>query len=162
VTGHALLAGALGFGAYAAAVAVLLRAIHRWSPALVVTTTSVGAYLATVGVAAGMGRRVLFWPLSASYWFLALCFLMAFGAIYKSISLRILLDLLDRPDRSESYEAIHKRYVQHESYQDRLQILLAEGLATRECAGFQLTRKGRRLAAIAHAVQRFFGIERSG
>jgi hypothetical protein len=115
-----------------------------------------------VGVAAGLGQRVLFWPLSASYWFLTLCFLMAFGAIYKSISLRILLDLLDRPNRSESGEAILKRYVQHESYRDRLRILVTDGLATREHAGFQLTRKGRRIAATARAVQRLFRIERSG
>ena len=127
-----------------------------------VTATSVGIYLAMVGTVAGLGRRVLFWPLSASYWFLAFCFLMAFGAIYKSISLRILLDLLDRPNRSESYEAILERYVQHESYQDRLGILVADGLATREHAAFQLTRKGRRIAATAHAVQRLFKIERSG
>ncbi len=69
---------------------------------------------------------------------------------------------LDRPGRSDAYEAILKRYVQQESYHDRLAILLAKGVATRERAGFQLTRKGCHLAATVHAVQRFFGIERSG
>ncbi len=162
VTGQALVAGALGFGAYVAAVVILLRALSRWTPVLIVTAASIGMYLAMLGAAAGLARRVLFWPLSASYWFLALCFLMAFGAIYKSISLRILLDLLDRPNRSDSYKAVLERYVEQESYHDRLAILLAHGLATREPGGFRLTRKGRRTAAAIHAVQRFFKIERSG
>lgn len=162
MTAHALVAGALGFGAYLAAVVVLLRTLARWTPTLIVTATSVGTYLAVVGVAGGIGRRVPFWPLSASYWFLTLCFAMAFGAIYKSISLRILLDLLHRPGRSDTHEAILKRYVQQESYHERVRILVANGMATRERTGFQLTRKGRRLAAAVHTVQMFFRIERSG
>ncbi len=159
---QALGMGAVGFMAYVATVLVLLRAFRRTAPPLVVTGSSVGVYGAMVVAAAGLSRGVMFWPASVTYWFLALCFLLAFGAIYKSISLRILRDLLDRPDRSESYEAIVKRYVQHESYQDRLRILVSDGLATREAAGFQLTHKGRRIAAAAHAIQRFFKIERSG
>ncbi len=91
-----------------------------------------------------------------------LCFLMAFGGIYKSISLRILLDLLNRPNRCDRYETILNRYVERESYQGRLRILIGDGLATRVPAGFQLTRKGRRIAAAAHALQRLFKIGTSG
>jgi len=132
------------------------------APALAVMTGSVVVYVTMLLDAAGLGRAVRFWPVSATYWFLALCFLTAFGAIYKSISLRILLDLLNRPDRSERLEAILDRYVRRESYQARLSILVADGLATQETAGFRLTPKGRRIAALVRALQRFFRIERSG
>lgn len=145
-----------------AVVLVLLKRLNRMAPAFVVTASSLVVYVTMVLVAAGLGWPVRFWPVSATYWFLALCFLTAFGAIYKSISLRILLDLLNRPNRSERFEAILDRYVQRESYQARLSILVADGLATQETAGFQLTPKGRRIAALVRALQTLFRIERSG
>ncbi len=159
---QALETGVLGFAAYFAAVLMLLRTLNRQEPALVVTATSVAAYVAMLVGATGLGQKILFWPVSVTYWFLALCFLMVFGAIYKSVSLRIVFDLYKQPNRSDRYEAILDRYVQRESYQDRLRILVVDGLATREPTGLQLTPKGHGIAAVAHALQRFFQIEHSG
>ena len=133
--GEVLTTGGLGFVAYLTVVLVLVRVLNRMAPALVVTASSLVVYVTMLLVAARLGRAVRFWPVSATYWFLALCFLTAFGAIYKSISLRILLDLLNRPDRSERLEAILDRYVRRESYQARLSILVADGLTTQETAG---------------------------
>ena len=44
--------------------------------------------------------------MSIVFWFATLLFLMAFGALYKSVSLRILLDLLDRPGHAGLYSAV--------------------------------------------------------
>ena len=160
---EAFATGAVGFAAYLAAVLVLLRGAPRMAPSILVTATAPVVYVAilaaSVAVASG---RVLFWPLSASYWFLTVSFLMAFGAIHKSISLRILLDLLDCPGRCDRYDAILRRCVEYESYRARLEIIESDGLATREATGFRLTPKGRRIAAIAHGCQRLFKIEHSG
>src|SRR5205823_13309236 len=106
--------------------------------------------------------KLHFWALSAAYWFLVLSFLMVFGAIYKSISLRILLDLLERPQHRDSYEAILDRYVVHESYRDRTRILIAHGLATFGDPGLHLTRRGQRIAVGVSQLQRFFKIKESG
>jgi membrane-bound metal-dependent hydrolase YbcI (DUF457 family) len=74
------------------AVALALLRTMRRSPALIMTSSAILVYLALL---AGAVAPVLiaFWPLSAAYWFLALCVLMPFGALYKSVSLRMLGDL---------------------------------------------------------------------
>jgi len=105
---------------------------------------------------------ILFWPLFASYSLLSLTFLLAFGAVYKSISLRILGDLLQRPGRSDDYQGILARYIEEESYRARLSLLLSEGLATREDARLRLTPRGWRLANAVSTLQRFFAIRSSG
>ena len=104
----------------------------------------------------------VFWPTSAIYWFMVLCFLMGFGAIYKSISLRILATLLSRRDWREEYQAILDQYVRQDSYHDRLQILVKEGFAIRDQQKFTLTARGRRIARTVLALQRAFQIEKSG
>lgn len=162
MTSDCLGIGGAGFLAYLAAILVLLRLVDRMSPALVVTGTALVVYLGMLAVAAGLERPVLFWRMSAAYWFLTGSFLMMFGAIYKSISLRILLDLLDQPSWSDRHQAILDRYVERESYEERLRILAKDGLATRSPAGFQLTPKGRRLAAAVKRCQDLFRIAQSG
>ncbi len=153
--------GAAGFAAYVGTVLLMLRVSNRTTPALVVTTSALAVYV-TMIVAASLDRTVLFWPMSAMYWFLSACFLMGFGAIHKSISLRILLDLLNQPGRADRYEGILTRYVQQESYQRRLGILEEAGFAIRGAAGYEVTPKGRRLAATVDALQSIFKIECSG
>jgi hypothetical protein len=99
---------------------------------------------------------------SIVFWFTALLFLMAFGALYKSISLRILLDLLDRPGQAGLYSAILGRYVAAESFESRLAVMQENGFAVLTPAGYALTDKGRRLARLVGALHRLFAIERSG
>ena len=89
-------------------------------------------------------------------------FLMAFGALYKSISLRILLDLLDRPGHAGLYSAILARYVAAESFENRLTVMQENGFAVPTPAGYALTDKGRRLAGLVGVLHRLFAIERSG
>ncbi len=132
------------------------------APALIVIASAVAAYTAMVIVVTIFRPPFLFWPSSAVYWFLALCFLVAFGAIYKSISLRVLADLLDRPGRQDEYQAISSRYVKHESFHDRVRILVTDGLAVPSENGLVLTEKGRRMAVVVSSLQRLFKIERSG
>ena len=96
------------------------------------------------------------------HYILTICFLMVFGAVYKSISLRILAELCMRPGRRDDYQAILGRYVHSESFKGRVRILIADGLATDDGDGLMLTRKGRRIAGAVAALQRLFRIERSG
>jgi hypothetical protein len=158
----AVATGLAGFAAYLLLVIVLLRTLRGMAPSLVVTIASIVAYVGTVATALASDSTVLFWPLSASYWFFALCFLMVFGAIYKSISLRILLDLSKRPHRTDRYESVLSRYVEGESYQDRLTVMLTAGLVVGGAQALRLTTKGRRLAGTVDRIQTMYKIERSG
>jgi hypothetical protein len=159
---EAIATGTIGFGAYLLLVFIGLRALRGVAASAVVTGASVIVYFGTVAAATVFGSVVRFWPLSATYWFLALCFLMVFGAIYKSISLRILLDLLRRPHGTDRYDAVLGRYIEGDSYPNRLQVMVDSGLAVRDSRELRLTDKGRRLAAAVARLQALYKIERSG
>ena len=158
----ALFLGGLGFLLYLVVAVIMLRRAHAVGPSRIVIGAAVIVGIVTVAGALVMRPVIFFWPLFASYSLLSLMFLLAFGAVYKSISLRILGDLLQRPERSDDYQRIVARYIEEESYRARLSLLVSEGLAEREDSRFRLTPKGWRLAKAIASVQRFFAIRSSG
>ena len=158
----ALLFGGLGFLLYLACAVLTLRIACAVGPSRIVIGAAVVVGIVTVAGALVMRPVIFFWPLFASYSLLSLTFLLVFGAVYKSISLRILGDLLQRPERSDDYQGILARYIEEESYRARLSLLVSEGLAEREDAGFRLTPKGWHLAKAVSNLQRFFAIRSSG
>lgn len=153
-----------GFAAAVAYGLVLLVALRvsRRSPTLVVLATAAVVYVAAAAVFMLLGQVVGFWAYSTTYWFLVLCFLMAFGAIYKSLSLRILLDLTEKSELTGSADELAQRYIFGSSFEDRLGIAVDGGLAARSADGLSLTSRGRALASRVRAAQRAFGITRSG
>jgi hypothetical protein len=153
--------GVVAFVAYVAVILVLLR-IWTSRAGAVVVLAAAALHPSSLAVALLLCFDVAFWTFSATYWCLALLFLMAFGAIYKSISLRILLDLLECPGRSENYDSILNRYVAEESFGHRLGVIQASGFARLEEDGYRLTPKGLRLAKSVRFAQTIFSIERSG
>lgn len=143
------------------AVALILRRV-RASPAGVAIVSSVAVYLVLPALVLALGVPASFWALSISYWFVSVSFLMVFGAVYKSISLRMLLTLYERPGRSAPEEAIRAGYVEADSFENRLGVIVDSGFAEETEHGYVLLAKGRRVARIAAALQRVFAIERSG
>jgi hypothetical protein len=152
--------GAVGFLFYLAASSIILRQ-GTVSPAVAAVGTAVLVYAGAV-VGASFSRNANFWIVSVAFWFPSLVFLMCFGAVYKSVSLRILLDLRARPGEMDRYSAVLARYVMTESFESRLHVMDENGLAIQTSSGYALTDKGRRLAKLASALQRLFAIERSG
>jgi len=149
------------FIGYMLATNVLLRTL-RTSPVVVVVAAALVLYPIGLLCPLLLDKTVLFWAYSSSYWCLVSVFLMAFGAILKSISLRILLDLLERPDHSEDYKALLQRYLIEVSLQDRLVVMQELGLAYRNNATYELSEKGRTLARRVRFLQSLFAIEKSG
>jgi hypothetical protein len=154
--------GILGTLCYIGAVTLILRLASRADPVFVVLGAAIVVYVATLFALALAGEGVGFWSYSVSYWFFGLGFIVFFGAVYKSISLRILLGLLRRPGRRDSYQRVLETYVIQESYQNRLVVVQDKFLAKRINNFFVLTERGRRLALLIHLLQRAFAIERSG
>lgn len=162
MTGAGIIEGLAGFLAYLGLLCVLLRLARNASPAAVAVMTSFATFILGLAWIAVSGRAVNVWAFSVCYWFFVLCFLMVFGALYKSLSLRILLDLSKIPGRTDSYAALHSRYIERESFQSRLNVIQQARFAQSTESGFALTARGRRLAEAAHAMQRVFRIEKSG
>jgi len=154
--------GVLGFVLYLGTVSVLLRCNRRTGPALLVVAATFVICILTLAALVFVGWEVNFWVFAASYWFFVLCFLMAFGALYKSISLRILLNLSRMPDRADSYANLLQCYIAEESYQSRLTVIQDKHFAVRTGDCFMLTERGRRFARTVRSIQKAFRIENSG
>jgi hypothetical protein len=153
--------GLAGFALYVGALAAILR--RPWAlPSHAATATALSAYAIALAAALAGRHAVNFWSLSIFFWFPTLVFLMGFGAVYKSISLRILLRLLERPGHAEDYAAVLARYVTDESFESRLKVMEANGFAQFTPGGYALTEKGRRLAQTIDWLQRLFAIKQSG
>jgi hypothetical protein len=155
-----VLAGA-GALLWLAAVLVLLRVMRR-SPAVIVVGTAALVYLALLVASLALPMWVAFWSFSAAYGFLTLSLLMVFGALYKSVSLRILGDLSEVAGLTLPEKELLARYIEEESFDRRVAILLEQGYAERAADGLRLSNKGRRIAAAIRLLQRAFTIRASG
>jgi hypothetical protein len=144
------------------AVALALLRTMRHSPALTMTGSATLVYFAVLAAALVAPVRIAFWPFSAAYAFLALCVLMPFGALYKSVSLRMLGDLSRTAGQALPEQQLLARYIEEDSFGRRVDILLAQGYAEREAGKLRLSAKGRRIAAGIHVLQRAFAIRTSG
>jgi hypothetical protein len=146
---------------YLAATAVALRVFHTAAPPALVIALAIVVYVLVIALVP-IAVAVNFWTVSAAYWFGVLCFLIAFGALYKSISIRILIDLLGQPHRRDEHQAVLDRYILRQSYEDRARLLIAEGFAAASAGGLALTPRGRRIAATVAWLHRVYNIAESG
>jgi hypothetical protein len=141
--------------------AIIIRHSSR-SPALIVLIVGFICYTSLFFIPAATGLRHSFWSLSISYWFGSLSFLMVFGAIYKSVSLRMMLDLLDSPEHSLPEQDLLASYIKSTSFEDRLDVSLKSGLAEKSPEGYLLLPKGRMVARLVQGLHRAFAIKKSG
>ena len=157
-----MLVGFAGFGLYLGLTLALLHATGARAPGLTAVLAAPVSALAVLGATITAGIPVQFWHFAAGFAFPTVCFLMVFGATYKSLSLRILLDLSNREGGRDAYGAILDRYIAKESYANRLQVMETSGFTTCLDGRYALTPRGAWLAARVRAVQRFFAIGASG
>jgi hypothetical protein len=153
--------GTLAFLLYVLSVALALRLLARHGASTVVVAAAPAAWLLALAALSVLRPPIHFWALSTTYGFLVLVFLTAFGAIHKSISLRLAAHLLGRPRRSASRAEL-ERAVLDASYEERLSLIVRQGYVRRSEDGFSLTTKGERLAGAARRAQLAFGIVSSG
>jgi hypothetical protein len=142
---------------------LLLRIIKKISPAVLVCGSSLLVYFLGLVLIGLNGLEINFFSFSSIYWFLTLSLLMVFGAVYKSISLRMMLHLLNRPKKSDYYDAILQNYIKDQSYTNRINILLEkEMIAESEKDTFRITKKGAFYARNLWLIQQVFSIKESG
>jgi len=150
------------FLVYVAAICVVLRVYKNVEPAQAALVTAIIVFFVTATALLIAGGPINVLGFIISYGFFVLCFLMAFGALYKSISLRIMSDLSKTPSKTEVYDQVVARYIAAESYQSRLAVILKNGLAVRMKDRLALTPRGRSIALCIRSVQKAFGIQNSG
>ena len=155
------LIGTDGFALVLVAVVVLQRIVPGHA-ALVATGTAVALYFAVPLAALRSGAAFNFWEYTAVYSCLTLAFLMVFGALYKSVSLRMLEFLLAQPGRAAPAQTVARECVSAASFAHRLEVIERARLATPAPEGFALTQRGRALARVVRALHALFAIERIG
>jgi len=134
--------------------------VQRTMHALVATFLVVLA--ASVGFASALLRNVDFLAFFSVYVCLFLIFVQVFSVFYKSISLRLVLDIRSRQGDRAALEWIYTDSIVAGSFQRRLEILENGGLISRNAGIITLTEAGHRVARRLIATQKTFGIENSG
>ena len=147
---------------YGSSCCVILR-VSRREPAVLVLGFVPVVLVCGELLAFAVGAGVNLWSMAAAYCFFALCFLMAFGAIYKSLSLYILLEIRRTSGSGVEESALSELYIKRESFSDRLNILTEKGLAAPSLAGrWELSPRGRNVAVFVSGLQHLYCIRKSG
>jgi hypothetical protein len=157
----ALLVGLACFALHAAVSLVALRLPGRMSPVARHAASAFGTHIVGIAVAAMIVGPFAYWPAAAVNGLLVVCWLFAFSAVYKSVSLRILTHLDRVPDHSLTIDAIAENYVRPE-FAARALVLVKMGCVVESNGEFALTEKGKAIARRIALVQRVWGIESGG
>jgi hypothetical protein len=152
-----LLIGLACFAMHAVVTLVWLRLPGRVSP---VARHAISA-LATHAVGVAVAGPFAYWPAAAVSAFLAVCWLFAFSAVYKSVSLRILTELHRAPSHAMPMVTVTEDYVRPE-FTARAALLVKMRCATETDGVYEATEKGTATARRIERVQHACGIEASG
>jgi hypothetical protein len=158
---NALLVGLAGFALHAVVTLAWLRLPGRVSPVARHAISALATHALGVSLAARFVGPFAYWPAAAASAFLAVCWLFAFSAVYKSVSLRVLTELDRAPGRAMPLEAVTEDYVRPE-FAARAALLVKMGCATESDGAYEATEKGTATACRIKAIQHACGIEASG
>jgi hypothetical protein len=137
------------------------RAMPRVSAVMMLAITTLIAHAASSLLGAVLVHPFQYWNAAAVFCFGVMSYIIVFGAVYKSISLRILLDLTGRPDRTIELSEIFDQQIPA-IFVERSSILIEGGLVVREGETFATAPAGLKLATRIAWVRRLFAIGDSG
>ncbi|MFO0822107.1 MAG: hypothetical protein U0792_03140 [Gemmataceae bacterium] len=158
---NAILVGLGCFVAHVAVTLVWLRISRGPSPVARHATSALFTHVLGVVIAANLMHTLAYWPVAAVSGFGAVCWLFAFSAVYKSVSLRILTQLDRTPGHSLPFAAIATEFVQPE-FVARVGVLVKMRCAVEVPDGFLATETGNATARRIGLIQRACGVEVSG
>ena len=139
--------------------AFLLRFRSKRSPILIMLFASIPAY----GIFPLFIANLDMVHYTGTYFFGAMCFLFFWVWLYKSISVRILCDLLTEENKSLCLDDIYEKYLLTESFKGRLQILIqSQYLTLQNNETYKLTLHGCKFVRRVGFIQRVYKITASG
>lgn len=157
----ALLVGLACFLLHAVVSLIALRLPARMSPVARHASSALGTHIVGVAIAALVVGPFAYWPVAATNGLLAIGWLFAFSAVYKSVSLRILMHLDRLPSHTLGVDTIAESYVRPE-FEARALVLVKMGCAGKSNGEFMLTEKGSAVARRIEGIRRAWGIEGTG
>ena len=156
-----LLVGLVCFALHAAVTLIWLRVRRGPPPVARHAASALGTHAVGVAGAVFVAGPFAYWPAAAVGGFLAVCWLFAFSAVYKSVSLRILTHLDRTPGNALSLDAVTEDYVRPE-FEARVAVLVKMGCAGELPDGYAATAKGNDTARRIGAIRRACGVDGGG
>jgi hypothetical protein len=141
--------------------AIARRATSPISPVTVLAIAAVISHLVSVLLGAVTVPQFQYWNAASIFGFGVMLYVFAFGAVYKSVSLQILLDLAQRPGRAATLSDIVDRRVP-DIFRGRTDILVDGGQVERAGSAFVVTAAGRAAAGRIAQARRAFAIGDTG
>tara|TARA_B110000263_G_C15074309_1_gene403311 strand:- start:139 stop:417 length:279 start_codon:yes stop_codon:yes gene_type:complete len=89
-------------------------------------------------------------------------FIFYYFSLNKSVSVRILTDLLDSDQKELEYNNLLNSYLTQDSFLNRLNVLLNRKLIVHKNNQYSLTKKGKSVASLYIKIQRLFLVKNSG
>ena len=156
------LIGVVIFALLAPALQLIARA-RAWplAPVTLIAIAAVVSHALGVILGALLLAPFQYWDAASIFGFFVMAYVFAFGAVYKSVSLDILLGLVGRPERSAPLSAIVEQQVPH-LFQGRIDVLVDGGLVEPENSHFSSTAAGRSMAGRVGRLRHAFGIGDTG
>jgi hypothetical protein len=156
-----LLVGLGCFALHAAVSLVWLRLPGRTSPIARHAVSALVTHALGVAFAAVAVGPIAYWPAAAVSGFLAVGWLFAFSAVYKSVSLRILTQLDRTAGHALPVETITECQVRPE-FEARALVLVKMTCAEVLGGKFAVTEKGTATARRIEAIRRVCGVKGNG
>jgi len=150
-----------GLVAHAATVIVLLQARCRIAPVLLHVLSAALWFGLQIVALAKCGALAYIWHAGAFFAFGAMAFLFAFSAVYKSISLRMLVLLERSPGRELEFRELHERVVMR-AFRERAELLRNAGVVEFVDGRLDVTELGQRILRRLRILRGLFGARESG
>jgi hypothetical protein len=153
VVAFALLAPAMQF----------MARVRAWplAPVVLLALAAVVSHLLGVLLGVSIVPQFRYWDAASIFGFGVMGYVFAFGAAYKSVSLDILLGLVDRPGRTAPLSDVVDRQVP-DLFRGRTKILIDGGLVEQVDSRFAATAAGQTMASRIGRLRHAFGIGNTG
>lgn len=156
------LIGVVLFAAFAPAMPFIApRAGLSTPPAVLLAIIAVIAHGLSVALGAANVVQFQYWNAASIFGFGVMGYVFAFGAVYKSVSLEILLDVAQRPGHTAPLADIVDRLAP-DIFRRRAEILVDGGQVERAGPLFAVTTAGRTSAGRLARIRRAFAVGDSG
>jgi hypothetical protein len=156
------LAGILLFAIAAPVMQIIARKSgSSVAPVSILAIAAVVSHLASIALGGMIVQTFQYWNAASIFAFGVMLYIFAFGAVYKSVSLEILLDLAQRSGHAAELVDIVDRKVP-EIFRGRTQILVSGGQVETVGPNFAVTERGRATAGRIATMRSVFAIGDSG
>jgi hypothetical protein len=143
------------------ALIIARRAGSPIAPVAILAMAAVISHAASIMLGIATVAQFQYWSAASIFGFGVMLYIFAFGAVYKSVSLEILLDVAKRPGASAPLADIVERKVP-EIFRGRTDILVDGGQVERRGPCFVVTAAGEKIASRIGTLRRAFAVGTTG